>query len=561
MLQDKNFTDFEQQINDDLKGKNNPNEIKDCLAEKYQLNNQFKKNYQLLGKVFSSSATYCDVKDIKNPYLFKQFTRNDIELYTSIIENLSNNLLKGILADVIWVTTNDSKYLSIVVQSYLQLLKDIKDNIFLVEKHILRLISVSKTQRNSDITQQIEKICLEKFNTSTNQRDIIDIAFILKELGIKRLHYETIFNKLISLYNNIDINELYLAEGCFEVAEKFTDNNQKRKDELFYNIGEFYYKNAENERNILKRSMFLYPKALEQYKKISNKSKYNIDNKMNEINKKLTYLRKDCYKQLNCGVIECNIQPILNLLGNQFIERIKTMDIKNILLSFATTPELTDCSLLKNEQKKSLTEIIGHTTLLDDNRIIEKDKGLSKLIDFELFLQLNAQHIITLLLNIKQNNHIDEDLIYEIFVKNNYLIQEDRKEIWKKGLFYGFCEDFLVASHLLMPQFEHLIRKQLKQYVKQPLKENQDGTEEEQSLEYFLTQEEIKEFVNEDILLILKKLFVEKSFNIRNKLAHGFLNYKELCSSPYIYFWWLCLYIILPDNFFILSKDTDEAFE
>lgn len=52
---------------------------------------------------------------------------------------------------------------------------------------------------------------------------------------------------------------------------------------------------------------------------------------------------------------------------------------------------------------------------------------------------------------------------FMIFAKISSVVTADRLDIWIQGLYYGFDRDFLVSSHLLIPQIEHLARILLQQ--------------------------------------------------------------------------------------------------
>ena len=63
---------------------------------------------------------------------------------------------------------------------------------------------------------------------------------------------------------------------------------------------------------------------------------------------------------------------------------------------------------------------------------------------------------------ILEEHRVSMSCIYNI-CKNSSVVPAGRTDIWAQGLYYGFDRSFLVSSHLLIPQIEHLARILLQQ--------------------------------------------------------------------------------------------------
>lgn len=131
-------------------------------------------------------------------------------------------------------------------------------------------------------------------------------------------------------------------------------------------------------------------------------------------------------------------------------------------------------------------------------------------------------------------------------VTNNAYVPPDREFMFAKGLLAGFEGDFLVASHLLIPQLENSIRFVLNQNGNITSGLDKDGIQDEFDLNRILSSSEFKETLEgifgEDTVFDLRGLLVERyGANLRNDIAHGLLGYSSFNSISPCYIWWMVL--------------------
>lgn len=142
--------------------------------------------------------------------------------------------------------------------------------------------------------------------------------------------------------------------------------------------------------------------------------------------------------------------------------------------------------------------------------------------------------------------------IYDI-CRNSSAVPTNRADIWAQGLYYGFDRDFLVSSHLLIPQIEHLARILLQQEKIPTTTIDEYGVESEKGINSLLQEPKIYELLGKDLTEELKFLLTEPmGLNHRNKICHGLVG--ESPSDADIYIWWLCLKLTV--NNCVLFKDT-----
>jgi hypothetical protein len=127
-------------------------------------------------------------------------------------------------------------------------------------------------------------------------------------------------------------------------------------------------------------------------------------------------------------------------------------------------------------------------------------------------------------------------------VYHNLFIPAGREEIYAQGLYYGLVGEFMFATHLLIPQFENAIRKWLYKSGEIASGLDAEGIQDEKNLNSLLYSSTLKNIIGEDLLFDLQGLLVERfGNNLRNRLAHGLIDYSSFCSDETEYFWWIVL--------------------
>nr|WP_281721329.1 DUF4209 domain-containing protein [Nitrosomonas nitrosa] len=144
--------------------------------------------------------------------------------------------------------------------------------------------------------------------------------------------------------------------------------------------------------------------------------------------------------------------------------------------------------------------------------------------------QINLEHQIRL-----------NDLVE--FVRDNPFVPPHHEEIFLQGLYYGLHGDFMLATHLLVPQIENSIRYLLKQRGVITSSLDSQGIQDDYDLGRLLYKiPEVEEMFGKDLLFDLQGLLVNRfGTNLRNLLAHGMLNAYGVTSLRTIYLWGIIL--------------------
>lgn len=122
------------------------------------------------------------------------------------------------------------------------------------------------------------------------------------------------------------------------------------------------------------------------------------------------------------------------------------------------------------------------------------------------------------------------NVVREMF-ESSQLIDAEHWDLFDQGMNAYFEGNYVVACHLLVPQFESAIRRLVQLSggnVLQPDKNPQDGNR-YISLDGLLNSQEIKGVFSEDILTYYKTIFTDHNgWNLRNRISHGLV-----CSSGF----------------------------
>ena len=125
------------------------------------------------------------------------------------------------------------------------------------------------------------------------------------------------------------------------------------------------------------------------------------------------------------------------------------------------------------------------------------------------------------------------------------VVPRERAGIVGKALYAGYCCDLEQALHILMPQFEHLVRQLLKG-AQALTATHEDGIDMEVALSALTERTQMTEVFGEDMTFAIRCLMcVQGGPNLRNAVAHGHAGPDE-CNSPAgLYIWWFLLRLVV----------------
>lgn len=125
-------------------------------------------------------------------------------------------------------------------------------------------------------------------------------------------------------------------------------------------------------------------------------------------------------------------------------------------------------------------------------------------------------------------------------VTNSPFVSPGREGIYLRGLLAGFKGDWLVATHLLVPQVENSVRVLLEErLITSGLRQ---GVQDERDLGWLLTRPEVADVFGPAMAFDLRGVLVERwGYNLRNEMAHGLMDEGAFYAASAVYLWWLAL--------------------
>lgn len=130
-------------------------------------------------------------------------------------------------------------------------------------------------------------------------------------------------------------------------------------------------------------------------------------------------------------------------------------------------------------------------------------------------------------------------------LRDRPLVDNERIVTLAKGLSAGLAGDWIVATSILIPQFEFLIRRLLGEVEELTSTLNADGTQREKLFSGLLKKPKLTEILGEDWVFDLASFLVEPGGNLRNKVAHGMVTDAQFHSIEGPYLWYLTIELVI----------------
>jgi len=518
----------------------------------------------------------------------KDFTDNDIKFFEDIVDECNDFRLQARIADILWLIKKKKniKHLELAVENYMKFPMDIdnfhKDSDKCIERAI-RLIILSKRPIDN-----IQKFLLQVF-TDSKLEDNFHCTHINDLLLIAKINIEDnleVIEKLESFAEEFEIKGDHWRAREYNQSARtwFTrTNNTQNINRLTVKIAENFVGEANSRKDSQMVAAKFYENAIQEYRLVPTKDRaeYNVEDRLHEI-----YQLMVQSNQLATGELQLmQTDPIdISELISGAITRIKNKDIDKAIVSLANISRNSDFKRLKQSAEKhlgsSLSRLFGATYYSADSRVIAKTNGGLEQSGEDYELQLEAQ--------IQQEYSIDIDLsiqgsIYPAFEQfllehtiskeyiisiclNSSIVPRDRAMLWAEGLYFGFENNFLVTTHLLIPQIEHLIRVLLKQAGVKTSVLEPTGIEMEKGLSTLIDEPKLEELISKNMIYEFKSLLTKSiGYNLRNNIAHGLSSYNTFFSAQAIYLWWFVLKLVVNNGHLIKtineikSEDKEES--
>lgn len=327
--------------------------------------------------------------------------------------------------------------------------------------------------------------------------------------------------------------------------------------------------------------MAFYENAIQTYRSVPkvDRVNYRVDEKIYELRLKLRDAGKAAISEMPTFTIESPDRIDIVDIANSAIEHVSGKENLNLALLYF-------CHLYSKVSKSSsiafametmrfgvISELVSSIQLSGDGRKIGQDKPVNYTPDgvpedahmseaVEITV-LNADffvisQLLPALNTISNEHHISLNML-ENLCTSCPIIPENRTKLFAKGLFFGFEYDFATAAHLLVPQWEHIVRTVLKESDVHTTHLDKDGIDMEYGLSSLLEKDEAAEIFDDDLLFQMRVFLTHKRGpNLRNEIAHGLLDDNNSNNTPSIYWWWRSLKLVIDSLVNLPYAENDE---
>lgn len=513
-----------------------------------------------------------NTSEVRFPLGMKNITNYGISFFTRILNDVINKMLKARIADILWTRRKDSYDAVIVINTYLSISFDAPN---FIENLCcwIRGIYVAQQIKNydPDILKNFEHKAIDYLLSDAKFEEdycAFELIKLLRLFGLCSEQKDEIIKKAIKWGDKLKNVNCFLAELYYNEASLWADSQKqsdKHSDEyvkLQVKRVEIYINEAEKSETGFMAAIH-YETALKILRNL-NKEKRQQYFSAEQENELINNIRASGEQTLS------EMDEIYFLFDDSEItkrvyDHFKGMGKQAALQDLAFVVDTIPVSELEKNTSKSLkenpTKFFFDTDIFSsDGRLTAKVQGIkfdgkkinskTSTIDHDV-IQQYIKYIIRFVKGaiypalqiIRCEHDIQISDIMTIVQKSN-LIPQDRVEVFAKGLYSGFSDDFMTSLHLLMPQIENFVRKQL--HEAGVLTSNiKSEIETENGLSSLVGNNKLEDIFGKDLWFEFKVLFGgEPNLNLRNKVAHGLLSSDEMKSEYSVYFWWFCFKLV-----------------
>ena len=483
------------------------------------------------------------------------FSEDHLKFFGEIVLDISDPELRARIADILWVKNRDFHAAELAITAYLESAIILDDPVQWpacakrIERAVRLAASLGRNTGHLDkVISHIETV-LDKYNGEDPKFLSERLMGLLLEFRRgDSTKYSALSDKLAK--NAESDGDWHRARIYWEIKARWhvliTDDANERAARI--RAAETYVNAAkvEAKRETLTRYVTAaghMGRAIESYRQIGGASE-----RIEELHH--TMLE---YQELSINELKHISTDIdLNEDVKRAIARVKGKTLYDALFELALMVRPPEVSNLRKEVQELakkypirhlLPEVVinekgkvvgssSNNLFSDDTKEAEAAMRVNMFKEADIYHAIHTQGIVEPVrrqINLEHNVRVSD---FIPIVSNNPLIPDGREQIYAQGLHAGMEGDFLVAAHLLIPQFENSICHVLAQRGVITSGINPNGIQNEHSLNTTLYLPEMYDVFGEDITFDLQGLLTERfGANLRNQLAHGLMSHDVFYSG------------------------------
>ena len=481
-----------------------------------------------------------------------------LRILQEVVPDIKDPEICARIADVIWLKKKDFKVAGVAIDSYLKSSTNLEDPKSWppcsqrIERAFRLATQLGRSVGYWDkVIQHIEKL-LDKYDG----KDPSFLSSSLMELLLEQRKgdpskYATLAEKIANAAESE--GNYYRARTYWEIKARWDALGGNTEPEIKSKVfaAETFVKEAEITNSSLVAATWLQ-KAIEAFRRIGGQQR-----RVDEIHSKLVEIQKNVPSEMKTFSQSMNITEMVERCR----EHIKGRKLQDALFEFCLMGTSPSVQKLKERVENSVKNhflqfLVSGVIVNDKGKVIGKkpnmmssdpeEVGQAKKAEMYSQARFDRGFITQGLIEPVRHQIISEHNVqirdFYPIVKNSPFVPEDREQLFAHGLHAGLMGDYLMATHLLLPQVENSIRYLLEQRDVTVSRLDADGIQDERPLNDILYCPEVDEIFGEDVAFDLRGLLIERyGSNLRNRVAHGLMSFDRFYSIETAYFWWITL--------------------
>jgi hypothetical protein len=469
--------------------------------------------------------------------------------------------LRARIADLIWLKKRDFSMVQLAIDSYLKSAQNL-GNPTHWRACINRIERAMRLARQLNYHFDNVVACIELILTKYQDEDpsllwarLMQLLQDNKEQG-DPLKYAVLAEKAATCAEVA--SDWYKAREYWQIKRKWhlIAKDKQKAWETELNICETYVKEAEDAikrtpPSYLAASTYLQ-QAIEAFRKTSG-----TQQRVEETHRKLLEYQELVENEMIHLHQEVDISRVVSLVKNKVKDK-SFQDAIFCLASLYASPKVdglrsqvennTESNPLQFNFPMTIINDMGKVTAKQPSILSSNEDEVEEAIKAEMYKSA-LQHQLAIAqaiiepareqILLEHNVHLSD---WFLILVNSPFVPKNREYIYAEGLQAGLRGNFLIATHLLMPQIENSIRYLLHQCGVITSKNTSKGIQDEYDLNTTLYLIELENILGKDLCFDLQGLLVNRfGTNLRNRMAHGLIDYNGFFSSHSSYLWWLTL--------------------
>ncbi len=503
------------------------------------------------------------------------FADAEICFFNEIIDSISRPLLRGRLADLVWVRNKSFgvKNALDAIDNYRQLPLDVDTWFTDGEQCWQRAIDLSRMIRGTagDRLDKMETSIIEALKSATVEDKFFSyrLAHTLKSNGLGRSEATTVAEKLESLAGEFGkAGDFHASESFYNASADWyrrTGDSDKAIDmtvaqaEAFVDEASARLSSGSPSYGV---AASFVEDAIQVYRTIprDQRHRHQVDQRLRDLRLRLSdYGKRASDEMATVSGDEIDVSDSIEWARGA----VSGKSVEEALATFANLHHVSATKL-----RKSAIESLSNRALIPpkvvttyDGRVSIKTPGLSGTTpseedELEIRAEMSRFHygpqvsvavqaMILPALNVLTLEHRLREIDFIELARRSPIVPIGREVLFGKALAQGFNLDFATSLHLLTPQIENMVRFHLKAAQVSTTHLDQDGIETENGLSALVDIPQTTAIFGEDLTFEIKVLFCDQlGSNLRNNVAHGLLNDQQVHSIDAIYAWWLGFKIV-----------------